>query len=125
MTQLKDLERTVSRLVKLELLVLWSSNKSSIGIKSWQFVTQLNKLKELGTLANSDFLNIAKQKNISTLRVFLNKECKLPNLESFKDFKNLETIEFEFYKIKSQLSENDKNKLKSLLPGVRILVREI
>ena len=125
MSQLKDLERTVSRLIKLELLVLWSPNKSSIGIKSWQFVTQLNKLKELGTLANSDFLNIAKQKNISTLRVFLNKECKLPNLESFKDFKNLETIEFEFYKIKSQLSENDINKLKSLLPEVKILVREI
>ena len=124
MTQLKDLERTISRLINLEFLGMWSAGKS-YSIKSWQFVTKLNKLKKLGTVANSDFPNIAKQKNISELTVFINKECKLPNLESFKDFKNLDTIEFEFYKIKSQLSENDIKKLKSLLPGVKILVRQI
>ena len=124
MTQLKDLVRTFSRLVNLEHLGMWSAEKS-YSIKSWQFVTKLNKLKKLGTLANSDFPNIAKQKNISELAVFTNKECKLPNLESFKDLKNLETIKFEFYNVKSQLSENDMNELKSLIPGVKILVKEI
>ena len=47
---------------------------------------------------------------------------RLPGLDQLKDFQHLERLEIQFYTIKRNISDNDLNQLRAMLPNTEVVV---
>ena len=47
---------------------------------------------------------------------------QLPGLDQFKDFQHLEKLEIQFYNTKRNISDNDLNQLRAMLPNTEVEV---
>ena len=45
---------------------------------------------------------------------------QLPGLDQFKDFQHLEKLEIKFYHTKRNISDNDLNQLRAMLPNTEV-----
>ena len=47
---------------------------------------------------------------------------QLPGLDQFKDFQHLEKFEITFFNTKRNISDNDLNQLRAMLPNTEVVV---
>ena len=92
--------------------------------KDWSFIKNLNKLENVIAIPDADFLTISQLKTLKRLSVFCDEEWgnQLPGLDQFKDFQHLEQLEIQFYHTKRNISDNDLNQLRAMLPNTKVVV---
>jgi hypothetical protein len=120
MSHLKRPEQTLAKLKNLKKLrLVFGSNP-----KDWSFIKNLNKLEKLTTSPDADFPTISQLKTLKWLVVMCDKQWgnQLPGLDQFKDFQHLEQLEILFWGTKRNISDNDLNQLRAMLPNTEVVV---
>ena len=120
MSHLKRPELTLAKLKNLKSLRLMFGTNP----KDWSFIKNLNKLENVIAIPDADFPTISQLKTLKRLSVFCDKESgnQLPGLDQFKDFQHLEQLEIQFYQTKRNISDNDLNQLRAMLPNTKVVV---
>jgi len=120
MSHLKRPEQTLAKLKNLKDLRLIFGTK----LKDWSFIKNLNKLKKLFANPDADFPTISQLKTLKRLTVMCDQDSgnQLPGLDQFKDFQHLEQLEIQFYHTKRNISDNDLNQLRAMLPNTEVVV---
>ena len=117
---IRKAELTLSKLASLKILQLQGGE-----LNYSDFISNLNALTNLTVPPTADFAAIAKQKNIKSLVIFINKNNidRLPKLEVFSNFTHLSKLNFNFYNCSfKNLTEGEINQLKNMLPSVQVTV---
>lgn len=120
MSHLKRPEQTLAKLKNLKELRLILGTKP----KDWSFIKKLNNLEKLMANPDADFPTISQFKTLKVLVVMCDKKSgnKLPSLDQFKDFQHLENLGIWFYNTKRNISDNDLNQLRAMLPNTEVEV---
>ena len=73
---------------------------------------------------DADFPTISQLKTLKELRVFCDQVSgnQLPGLNQFQDFQHLEKLQIDFQGTKRNISENDLNKMRAMLPNTKVKV---
>jgi hypothetical protein len=82
----------------------------------------VNKLEGLIANPDADFPTISQLKTLNRLIVMCDGESgnQLPSLDQFKDFQHLERLEIKFHNTKRNISDNDLNQLRAMLPNTEV-----
>ena len=120
MSHLKRPEQTLAKLKDLKELRLISGTK----LKDWSFIKNLNKLEDLMASPDADFPTISQLKTLKRLTVMCDEVSgnQLPGLDQFKDFQHLEKLSIWFFNTKRNISDNDLNQLRAMLPNTEVVV---
>jgi hypothetical protein len=120
MSHLKRPEQTLAKLKDLKELRLIAGTK----LKDWSFIKNLNKLEKLMASPDADFPTISQLKTLKRLIVMCDEVSgnQLPELDQFKDFQHLERLEIYFLNTKRNISDNDLNQLRAMLPNTEVVV---
>ena len=120
MSHLKRPEQTLAKLENLkELRLVFGTN-----LDDWSFIKNLNKLEGLMANPDADFPTISQLKTLKELRVFCDQVSgnQLPGLNQFQDFQHLEKLQIQFWGTKRNISDNDLNQLRAMLPNTEVVV---
>ncbi|MGA0903115.1 MAG: hypothetical protein ACO3RY_03335, partial [Opitutales bacterium] len=119
MSHLKRPELTLAKLKNLkELRLVFGTNP-----KDWSFIKNLNKLEKLFANPDADFPTISQLKTLKELVVHCDLGAnQLPGLDQFKDFQHLEKLSIWFFDTKRNISDNDLNQLRAMLPNTEVVV---
>ena len=120
MPHLKRPEQTLAKLKNLKTLKLAFGTNP----KDWNFIKNLDKLEELMASPDADFPTISQLKTLKRLSVMCDEVSgnQLPGLDQFKDFQHLEKLEIKFHHTKRNISDNDLNQLRAMLPNTEVVV---
>jgi len=122
MDTISHLKRPEQTLGKLKNLKVFRS-VGGTNTKDWSFIKNLNKLEKLFANPDADFPTISQLKTLEELVVLCDQSAnQLPGLDQFKDFQHLEKLEIKFYNTKRNISDNDLNQLRAMLPNTEVVV---
>jgi len=121
MDTISHLKRPEQTLGKLKNLKVFRS-VGGTNTKDWSFIKNLNKLEKLFANPDADFPTISQLKTLKRLILMCDVESsnQLPGLDQFKDFQHLENLGIWFFNTKRNISDNDLNQLRAMLPNTEV-----